>query len=309
MPRESKTARMNQTLNALTINRTVGLEIEGYMRDFPRGLTIRNAFIKYDGSLNNAGWHDHSRPYGVEIATDPLSRIAALDETFADIKSHRWTVGRGSAGLHIHVDTSDFTLRDKVKAAYFAKRVEDVMFLFVKNGRYRNEYCHLMSEGFIKIVEAIPLENTIWNVFRNFHSALLHYRMTEQISGRRDNNIHIDFGRYNWLNVFSTHYPTIEFRMFNAISNEIQGKQYAVLAHNFIETVKNCTVGQLQFIANTIDAEPDIKTKGELLLSSLQVPFELPIIGLKAVQAIESKQRFAASTLVLPQGWNRSIVV
>lgn len=292
MPRATKATKMNELLDSLPISRTVGLEIEGYMRDYPEQVAIKFAKIKNDGSLVNAWWYDRGRPYGVEVATDPLARLTQVNDVFIDIKKHGWSIGRGTAGLHIHVDASDFSLRDKVRTAYFAKRIEDVMFLFVKPYRYKSRYCHLLSAGWNGMMEAVPYHQTIWDVFRDIYSATNHYSLVVKF-GQCENKTYrqIDIARYNWINVFSSKYPTIEFRLFNAIKDEIQGKQFAVLAYNFIETAKNCSFEHLMFIADSIEAEPDIKKKAEMLLTALNVPFTLPIIGTRAAQAIERSQQ------------------
>jgi hypothetical protein len=261
----------------LSLDRTVGLEIEGYMKKNPRKVIQEGGIdycqIKHDGSLYNSGWHDGYGLYGCEIVTEPLNDLFVLKEVFEDITSHGWSAS-GRAGLHIHVDISDFTFKDKLKCASFAKSIEDIMFLFVRNRRYNNRYCHMMSKGWSDL-ESDDIQDVGINRF--LESKSLH--------SIRENEFNVD--RYNWINIFASHYPTIEFRLFHPIRHAKDGIKFSYLVHNFIDLVKNSTFSQLKFISESIHQESTVEAKASKFLEALDIPFELPVISMKARQVIE----------------------
>jgi hypothetical protein len=280
MPRKRK-ERFDYS--SLQLSRTVGLEIEGYMRTNPRTV-IREGGIPYcdikrDGSLRNYHWSDDHGMYGVEIVTEPLRELAPLKTVFENILRRGW-LASGRAGLHIHVDASDFTFRDKLKFVKFAKSIEDVMFLFVKNRRYNNRYCRMIPQGLVIVAED-----------SRFNCAESYSNMLYLISNRAPqffSAAHMD--RYHWLNIFNSSHNTIEFRLFHPIRSAEDGAMFAYLVHNLVTTVKNASQAQLDFIAQSVDEESNIQLKARKFLDSIGVPYDIPIINDRAINAIVTKQ-------------------
>jgi hypothetical protein len=277
--------RKKLDLSSLYLNRTVGLELEGYLRTNPRTVIddggIPHCDIRRDGSLFNSNWRNSSSTYGVEVVTDPLSDLEPLEEILKEITSYGWSAS-GRASLHVHVDTSDFTMQDKLKAAYFGKKVEDVMMLFTKNRRYDNRYCRLLPNFFEKLIyEQIGESDT-----RDIYTL---YRYIERTKSSTQANNYLD--RYRWINIFNSSNPTIEFRMFHPIRTAEDGGKFAYLVHNFVNVVKHSSIEQLEFIAESIEEEPDIQLKARKLLDSLGIPYELPILNQRAIVSINNKQR------------------
>ena len=104
-------------LKGIELNRTIGIEVEGYSADFRnmRNSGVRHSNMKHDGSLTG-GRHGLQ---GIEVVTKPLSNLDLLDEVFEDITKYQWNCGRGTAGTHIHVDSRDYLIEDKIKMAIF----------------------------------------------------------------------------------------------------------------------------------------------------------------------------------------------
>jgi hypothetical protein len=97
--------------------------------------------------------------------------------------------------------------------------------------------------------------------------------------------------RYQWLNIFNSSHNTIEFRLFHPIRSAEDGAMFAYFVHNLVNTVKNCTPEQLAFIAQSVEDESNIKLKASKLLDAIGVPYEIPIVGEKAVAALSSRER------------------
>jgi hypothetical protein len=280
MPRKKKP---KYDLSSLNLNRTVGLEIEGYMKTNPRVVLqeggIPNCEIKRDGSLRNYGWSDSQGMHGVEIVTQPLNTLAPLEEVFDRIISRGWSAS-GRASLHIHVDASDYNFRERLKMLHFAKRIENVMLLFVKNRRYNNRYCRLIPEPYGKL-----LTNS---AFDNATSLQMVYEAWSLNHRTQQGRIYID--RYIWCNALSSHHRTIEFRMFHPIRSAEEGAKFAYLVHQLVNLVKNTSLEQLEFIASRIEQEKSIKHKAKLLLQALNVPYALPLLNQRATMALIESQ-------------------
>jgi hypothetical protein len=272
--------------SALKLNRTVGLEIEGYMKTNPRILMeeggVPYSQIKRDGSLRNYHWQDNGGMYGVEIVTEPLSELAPLKDVFGKIISKGWSAS-GRAGLHIHVDASDFTFKEKLEFVRFAKRIEDVIFLFVKNRRYNNRYCRMIPNGLVRVAG-----NSIYHNARNYNELVDITYQNTNTNPHDYRDARID--RYQWLNIFRSHYPTIEFRLFHPIRSAEDGGMFAYFVHNLVNTVKISTPEQLEFIAQTIEQEESVEGKARKLLDSIGVPYDIPIINQNAIASIIGKQ-------------------
>ncbi|RPK20136.1 amidoligase family protein [Paenibacillus xylanexedens] len=276
MPRRR---RVPLNYGELMLNRTVGLEIEGYMKKSPRNLSIENCSIKRDGSLSNYWWSDDGRMYGVEVVTKPLDSLTPLGEIFEQILEQGWSAS-GRASLHVHVDAQDFTFQDRLKLAQFAKCVEDVMFLFVKNRRYNNQYCRLMPNGYKDVLSIEGIEKV-----QDYRSLIDH---AQSIRGH-SSSLQLTLNRYQWANIFKSHYNTIEFRLFHPIRKAEDGAKFAYLVHNFVNLVKSSSHEQLAFIAQSIQQESNIELKAKKLLDSLGIDFELPIINERAKESLEKK--------------------
>ena len=272
------------------LNRTVGLEIEGYMKESPNCLIadggISGCSIRRDGSLANSNWGiPGSRSYGVEIVTSPLDRLDSLEEVFDKITERGWSAS-GRAGLHIHVDATDFRFRDRLKLAHFAKRVEDVMLLFVKTQRYDGDYCKLLSPLYLMTMNDERFDSvSSMSTLKDLHN--------------RYNNTHLPNTRYLWANIFSSHHPTIEFRMFHPIRSAEHGAKFAILVHNFVELVKTASHEQLEFIADSIDNEYEIEKKASMLLEALNIDFKLRILNRPAYASLLSKRERRDSAIIV----------
>jgi hypothetical protein len=266
------------------LNRTVGLEIEGYSRTNPRRITgIPYCQIKRDGSLHNAHWSDSYSMYGVEFVTEPLHDLAPLGEVFEAITSYGWSAS-GRASLHIHVSAGDFTFHDKLKMAHFAKQIEDIMFLFVKNRRYKNRYCQMIPEIYKTIIHDRNRDVANAQSMNSLMDAINRSRGAIEAD-------QVYLGRYRWVNIFHSHYSTIEFRLFHPIRKAEDGAKFAMLCHNFVNLVKNSTLEQLEFIAQSIIEESNIELKAKKLLDSLGIDFDIPVINNRAARELSLKQQ------------------
>jgi hypothetical protein len=58
--------------------------------------------------------------------------------------------------------------------------------------------------------------------------------------------------RYQYVNIWSSSCPTIEFRLFHAIRTSRDAKLFSIIAHNIVEIVKNSTIEHLDYLADVI---------------------------------------------------------
>jgi hypothetical protein len=259
-----------KNLKGVELNRTIGIEIEGYTRDYPKMESegVRHSQLKRDASLSNSYGYHVNRAKGVsvgmEVVSVPFMKLDMMDDIFEDIQNASWHIGRNKAGTHIHVDARDYSMTDKIKMAIFMQKLEEVMFLMVKpyryysrggNGNERNRYCTSIDknwEGLIQRYEELDIDPN-----RHEYVNDLIYDMAEthrRRHGRAHPSRFPSHNRYNFVNVFNTGLSTIEFRLFHAIRTPKDGKQFALLAYHIIETVKHSTLEQLNFIADSINA-------------------------------------------------------
>jgi hypothetical protein len=251
-------------------NRKFGVEMEGYVNSSPRNLYIRNANIKRDGSLRNSDWDSYHSDYGVEITTEPITNFSTLEQIFLEMQSKGWHVDE-NAGTHIHIDISDFSEFEKGKLLSFAKGIEKIIFMFVKEYRNGNEYCKKLQDEWRNIFK--PREVTVRT--RDSRGRLTYQKKYEEaldlegLLKRRSSLLDVLWqngfsncsnNKYYWLNIYRSRYGTAEFRIFHAIENIDELKAFVWMAHNIVEIAKHSSVAQLEFIilslyeATSIDA-------------------------------------------------------
>lgn len=244
----------------LEVTRTLGFEIECLLdRDLAPThidswgdrcvdydeVSVAHCEIGDDGSICGDG-------VGIEAKTRPINDLNIVETVFKELKSEYDFDVNDTCGLHIHVDTSDFTVADRVRLLRFGAGIELLMFSLVDETRYygrndngRNNYCVKLHKGWRKIYR-----NSYVN--QDVHEQECHSleRFTNRVENL--NNDEIWNGRYQWLNAQVSHCPTSEFRIFSSTTDYEQAQKFGMLAYHIIETVKNSTVSQIKFIIKSI---------------------------------------------------------
>lgn len=285
-------------LKGIELNRTVGVEVEGYTSDFRnmRNNGIRHSTMKYDGSLTSGRYGVQ----GIEVVTEPLKQLDMLDDVFDDICKYQWNVGRGTAGTHIHVDSRDFYLEDKIKMAIFMQLIEKAMFLLVKKYRYsrrsygRNQYCQPISNGWKRVLQELNKNyaDISWKSFKKLGN--LRYELSNL---NRDYFSTPNTTRYQFVNIWSSSHDTIEFRIFHAMRSAKEAKMFALLAYSLVEMVKNSTLEQLEYIADVIvNKSTDSKDMVNKLVQSVGLDLNFKIQNKELAQRIDRDKRVVANT-------------
>jgi hypothetical protein len=241
-------------LKGIVLNRTIGVEVEGYSGDYRnmRNDGIRHSNLKYDGSLTGGRYGVQ----GVEVVTKPINNLDLLDEVFEDITAYKWSIGRGTAGTHIHVDSNDYKLEDKLKMAIFMNLIELPMFLLVKKYRWsrrkygRNQYCRPIQDGWKQVLKRLDenYSDINWRQYKKLGNLIY------DLSNRSDRRYFStpNTTRYQFVNIWSSSHDTIEFRIFHAIRDAKEAKKFALLAYSLVEIVKHSTLEHLEYIADVI---------------------------------------------------------
>lgn len=301
---------MGKRLNKIELERTVGIEFEGYTKnlDHIRNEGIENCNLHQDYSLNNAFGNNWSsaKPVGVEIVTIPFKNLDMINQVMGDLKKTGWLVGKNSAGTHVHVDISDYKLEDYLKLGVFTQAMEKVLLMTVKpyregltyqyDGFVRNRYCRPMRTNYSKL-----LDFAIESNFRCSQSDLRYSanHVAQSLVGEYNranyngfnNNAMYRPTRYDFINIFGTGKGTAEFRFFHATNTILESKKFALLAYQIIETVKHSTHEQLMFIIESVN---NCDSPQEMLArfgDSIGLPYELTIMNKRIAKGIESAKR------------------
>lgn len=260
----------------LRVNRTLGFEIEcGTGTDY-EDMEVRHSDCGYDGSVE-CGYSS------TEVRTDPIKNLNLLKDVYDDIKDYGMEVD-DSCGLHIHVDNSDYTVKDKAKLLRFAKGIERLMYGLVNASRCDwNDSCHKHSEPYYEYCKAIHY--TWRHVFQKewvggeripFDTFTSFDQLTSWVNNKKNFRRHDNRmwnGKYQWLNV-RTSYPTVEFRIFHATTDYRETQRFGMLAYHIVETVKNSTVRQLNFIINSIHESTSVEDMYSKLFDSIGLAYE-----------------------------------
>lgn len=260
----------------MLLNRKFGIEMEGYITKNPGNVNLgRNISIKRDASLGHSNWSAGNSKYGVEVVTNPIRETDKVLETFALMKAAGWSVDE-RAGTHVHIEIRDYSNEDKAKLLRFAKGIERIIFMFVKENRDGNRYCGKLSSDYRKLFQ--PQESPVWRrtstgervqevrrIPRTYPESTT--RTLQQLIGA--NGLAADTGRYYWLNMFSTRFPTVEFRIFHAIERATEAVFFISLAHNIVETAKAMSPEQIEFVIMSLYESSDAETAAVNLLEML----------------------------------------
>jgi hypothetical protein len=223
----------------LKVTRTLGFEIECFVDDYD--LYVPHSDVCGDGSLHGG--------YGceVEVKSDPITDLNIVETIYECLHHHEMNVN-DTCGLHIHVDTSDYTVFDKAKLLRFGAGIELLMLALVENYREGNNYCEKLHKGWRKLFRPSFIDQDIpFDSFRTLYDLGEYVRRNSSHRHSRIWN-----GRYQWLNACVEHSPTCEFRIFSATTDYQQAQKFGMLAYQIIETVKHSTIEQLQFIIKSL---------------------------------------------------------
>lgn len=282
---ERKDVKMTMTtqfnFSDLTLSRTVGVEMEGYIQTRPYNTKDYPSCyeIKDDGSLGGDDWDDYGDHYGVEVNTRPLNKLDILPSIFGYMEEDGWHVDT-LAGTHIHVDNRGMKNKDFIKLLWFGKHVEDIMFMFVKKYRRANSYCHSLDDFYLDVFDG-SFSNLRWNDMD------IHYHFDRYFYDTNGDSHRVITDRYNWLNALSSNHNTIEFRLFHAIEESDEVVRFAYLAHNFVETVANSSIEQLQFIIDSLHSLDNGREVSEAFCKALGLNFRLPLRSESAIAKLE----------------------
>lgn len=309
---------MALAVETLKVNRTVGVEMEGYIDTNPHNASIPMVDKKEDGSLRNSYWDDededdeeydddgcyceYCRPsrdsyddYGVELATECLTDLSDLYTIYAAMEKYGWHVDE-QAGTHVHVDISDFSQEEKAKLLRFGKGIENIIYLFVQDSRYNNDYAEMLDEKWRKIFrKSGPYATVDWERVNTEVDARNTGRGARNYYGSLPNWLsrngfpYPNTDKYQWMNVYSTNYPTVEFRIFNAIESADQVVTFALMAHNIVELVKNSTIKQLNFLIRRMYEVATPEEAAERFCQAINLGFVPPMLGQGAYRKLAEK--------------------
>ncbi|RPK19975.1 amidoligase family protein [Paenibacillus xylanexedens] len=279
--------------NELAVRRKVGIEMEGYIENYPEDVELVGVKIKQDGSLDNCDWDYLNEPFGVELCTEPMTDISLLREVWKDMKHNNWTVD-DRAGTHIHVDVSDFSVEEKVKLLRFGKGIERIIFLFVDDYRNNNEYCYPLHKEWRKVFRGDNKYADIdWNsitddefegvneyLYQRFRNPDRYYSDREQV---------IWNGKYQWMNIFGSRYPTVEYRLYQAVEDVEVLIQQALMSEAIVNLVKNHSLAQLEYIIRELYKQETVDATVEMFFETLGLDFKLEVRGERAQKYLAGK--------------------
>jgi hypothetical protein len=281
-------------LKGIELGRTIGVEVEGYTGMYNTMISnrVRHSQMKYDGSLGNG-----RNNRGLEIVTQPISKLDLLDEVFEDINKYQWTTGRGRAGTHIHVDSRDYNVLDRIKMAIFMRRIEDVMFMLVKKSRYsrgrgsRNTYCRPISDGWRELLKDLENRYPKYDLTKYTNIGNLQYDIITQERLRHSPLRLPNTIRYQYVNIWSSSHNTIEFRIFHAIRTPKDAKIFTLIAYHLVELVKYSTLEHLDYLADVIinkstSAEDMVTKFGE----AIGLPFTPKIYNTELAERVNNRK-------------------
>lgn len=193
--------------------RAVGIELE-----------LINKLYNYPGN-----WHPVSDSSltegGIEYVSAPYSGdgdlIFDLDRIENEIEKSSSYADK-SCGLHIHVDTRDFSPDESFRLYHVCKNIEHWIYSTVPPNRRENKYAEPLN-----FIEGKNLEDTIYGEF-----------LLDKLQVMRDK---YQVPRYKWAN-FHSHFfrGSIEFRCHHGIVNAEKIYYWTILCQKIVDYVKTC---------------------------------------------------------------------
>jgi hypothetical protein len=307
-----------ESVNGVQLNRTVGLELEGYVNENPRNFSMLGMDWHVDESLNHTRYDSgcdcydeddcdcgvDDGIYGVEYNTLPISNTEEIDKIYVELAKYDWSVDH-KAGLHIHVDSSDFNIEEKAKLLRFGVGIEHVMYAIVESYRSDNDYCQKMHKGWrylfrnklgvtidwdsLNALDDTGVAQYAWHSNKHMQYNALQRFLSENRSSIHNNVRDIWTGRYQWLNGMTSH-DTVEFRLFSATDDVETAQRFALIAHNIVETVKYSTIEQLNFIIKSTYEQHSVEDMISTLMTSIGLEgLDVPILNSHKAQQIDEK--------------------
>ncbi len=98
--------------------------------------------------------------------------------------------------------------------------------------------------------------------------------------------------KYFWMNIYGSSRPTVEFRLFHAVESDVEAIKFVKLANAIVDTVKNSTVEQLEFLIRSLYESPHTLAIAKNLYYAVGLDYStdgLPIVGNEARQYMTEK--------------------
>lgn len=272
--------------------RTIGIEMEGYIEAHPigSGMDVEasrlGCDVKRDESLYNCYWEEDydDNKFGIELNTAPMTDLSKVYGIVRMLNDYGWSTD-SRAGTHIHIDIRDFTEEEKAKLLRFGKGIERIIFLFVNDNRYNNDFCKGIHKEWRKV---------FWKKSKIFKK--MNWEKIDERGGLRpylhdnyDMINEINNYKYSWINILSSQHGTAEFRLFHAMESADEIIKQANLAYSIVELVKNSSIEQLEFILKEIYKESTVEAIVEKLFQALNIEEVMPIVGLLAYEKFTRK--------------------
>lgn len=193
--------------------RAVGIEIEliNKLHNYPSGWRATS-----DSSLSDGGVEYISSPYAGDE-----DMVFDLDYIENEIEKSSCYADK-SCGLHVHVDTRDFTKDQAFQLYRVCKNIEGWIYSLIPPARRVSKYAEPLDFN-----EADDLENTIYGDY-----------VIDKTLIKRDK---YQVPRYKWANFHSMFYRgSIEFRCHHGIINAEKIYYWTVLCQKIVDYVKMC---------------------------------------------------------------------
>lgn len=235
-----------QAVGNLATNRKVGIEMEGN-RGYDNGSSwfCQNLPSGWDAYVDSS----LSSSKGIEVTTPPMRDLMEVYNGWSVMQDANFNF-TDAAGTHVHVDVTDMKVLDIMKLYYFVDSVEDLLFSLVDSYRDNSSWCYRFGgSGWRTLPSNV-------DVVASYHNSQWYSNINQARSALRAET-NRNYPTYQWLALRS---ETVEWRLFNCVGDDTTGDMaiaFALLAHNTVETVKNSTLEQLQFIVEDVMSAPN----------------------------------------------------
>lgn len=195
------------------------------------------ASVVHDGSLPSTGFEINTGPANGDLFVQQINEVCGI------LKEYGGSADR-SCGLHVHLDSRDFTVTKMIAFSKLWPKVEGAMFSLLPRARMGSNYCKPVGNKLTKaLVDNAAISRNVDQFYRNIYDALDPVNVESMKMARRPHARYYSINLHSWI-----YRGTVENRMHHGTVDAQKIINWSLLNAALLDVAPRLTEADLKGI-------------------------------------------------------------